>query len=146
MSQQPVYEGTTHVRACCEVGGLKTIVNLRRAESKIAPTRTKDGWKEILLGTFRSISEDRVLAVAAGVTFYGLLALFPAIGAIVSLYGLFADGASIRDNLDRISNILPGGAIEIISDQIQRVAAAGSGTLSVSPSPSPAPRSDAKPE
>ena len=39
-----------------------TIVNLRRAESKIAPTRTKDGWKEILLGTFRSISEDRVLA------------------------------------------------------------------------------------
>ena len=109
-----------------------TIVNLRRAESKIAPTRTKDGWKEILLGTFRSISEDRVLAAAAGVTFYGLLALFPAIGAIVSLYGLFADGASIRDNLDRISNILPGGAIEIISDQIQRVAAAGSGTLSFS--------------
>ena len=109
-----------------------TIVNLRRAESKIAPTRTKDGWKEILLGTFRSISEDRVLAVAAGVTFYGLLALFPAIGAIVSLYGLFTDGASIRDNLDRISNILPGGAIEIISDQIQRVAAAGSGTLSFS--------------
>ena len=89
-------------------------------------------WKGILSGTYRSISEDRVLAVAAGVTFYGLLAIFPAIGAVVSLYGLFADGATIRDNLDRLSSLLPGGALEIIGDQIQRVSAAGEGALSLS--------------
>src|SRR5687768_608308 len=76
------------------------------ARPRAAPRR---GWKDILIGTYRSLEEDRVLAVAAGVTFYGLLAVFPAIGAVVSLYGLFADGSTIRDNLDRLSSILPGG-------------------------------------
>jgi membrane protein len=90
------------------------------------------GWTSILLGTYRSISEDRVLAVAAGVTFYGLLAIFPAIGAVVSLYGLFADGATIRDHLDSLSSLLPGGAIEIVGDQIARVSAAGGGALGFS--------------
>jgi membrane protein len=90
------------------------------------------GWKEILFGAYRSITDDRVLAVAAGVTFYGLLAVFPAIGAVVSLYGLFADGATIRDTLGQLSSLLPAGAIEVIGDQIQRVSAAGSGTLSFS--------------
>jgi len=93
---------------------------------------SSSGWKDILLGTYRSIEEDRVLAVAAGVTFYGLLAMFPAIGAVVSLYGLFADGATIRDNLDRLASLLPGGAIDIIGDQIQRVSSAGEGALSLS--------------
>jgi membrane protein len=90
------------------------------------------GWKEILLGTYRSITDDRVLAVAAGVTFYGLLAVFPAIAAVVSLYGLFADSATIGHTLDQLSGLLPAGAIEVIGDQIQRVSAAGSGTLSFS--------------
>ena len=89
-------------------------------------------WKQILLGAYRSISDDRVLAVAAGVTFYGLLAVFPAIGAVVSLYGLFADSATIRDTLDQLSSLLPGGAIEVVGDQIQRVSAAGNRTLSFS--------------
>ena len=48
------------------------------------------GWKDVLWRTYQQISEDRLLAVAAGVVFYGLLALFPAITAVVSLYGLFA--------------------------------------------------------
>jgi membrane protein len=90
------------------------------------------GWKGILLGTFNSISEDRVLAVAAGVTFFGLLAIFPATGAVVSLYGLFADGATIRDHLASLSSVLPAGALEIVGDQIMRVSAAGEGTLSFS--------------
>jgi hypothetical protein len=45
------------------------------------------GWKDILWRTYQQINEDRVLAVAAGVVFYGLLAVFPAITAVVSLYG-----------------------------------------------------------
>lgn len=103
-----------------------------RKRTALDETRVARGWKDILLATYRSIAEDRVLAVAAGVTFYGLLAIFPAIGAVVSLYGLFADVATIRDNLDRLASLLPGGAIEIIGDQIVRVSAAGGGTLSFS--------------
>ena len=90
------------------------------------------GWKDILYGMYRSLDEDRVLAVAAGVTFYGLLSVFPAIGAVVSLYGLIADSGTIRDNLDRLSSFLPGGAVEVIGEQVARVAAAGSGALGLS--------------
>ena len=48
------------------------------------------GWKDIFWRTYQQIGEDRLLAVAAGVVFYGLLAVFPAVTALVSLYGLFA--------------------------------------------------------
>ena len=53
------------------------------------------GWWDIGWRVFKGIQEDRVLLVAAGVTFYGLLALFPAVAALVSLYGLFTDPASL---------------------------------------------------
>lgn len=89
-------------------------------------------WKSILRRTYNSISDDRVLAVAAGVTFYGLLAVFPAIAAVVSLYGLFADAATIQSNVDQLGNVVPGGAREVITDQIQRVSAAGGGALGLS--------------
>ena len=46
------------------------------------------GWKDIFRRTYQQIGEDRLLAVAAGVVFYGLLAVFPAVTALVSLYGL----------------------------------------------------------
>jgi membrane protein len=51
------------------------------------------GWKDILVRTYHEINDDRLLAVAAGVVFYGLLALFPAITALVSSYALFAKPA-----------------------------------------------------
>lgn len=88
-------------------------------------------WKSIILAVYHSLDDDRVLAVAAGVTFYGLLAIFPAIGALVSLYGLFADPLAIRDTMSAMSTMLPGGALDIVGEQIQRVSAAGSGKLSV---------------
>jgi hypothetical protein len=46
------------------------------------------GWKDILVRVYEGISEDRILANAAGVTYYALLALFPGIAALVSIYGL----------------------------------------------------------
>src|SRR5262245_14351808 len=57
------------------------------------------GWKDVFWRVYSEISEDRLLAVAAGVVFYGLLALFPAITAFVSFYGLFAKGDTINDHL-----------------------------------------------
>jgi membrane protein len=39
-------------------------------------------WKSIILAVYHSLDDDRVLAVAAGVTFYALLTIFPAIGAL----------------------------------------------------------------
>ncbi|MCV0387855.1 MAG: YihY/virulence factor BrkB family protein [Nitrobacter sp.] len=92
----------------------------------------KRSWKQILIGTYKSISADRVLAVAAGVTFYGLLAVFPAVAALVSLYGLFAEPVAIKGHLDQLSWLLPGGLVQVVGDQIQRVSSAGIKTLGLS--------------
>jgi membrane protein len=87
------------------------------------------GWKDILWRTYEEINKDRILAVAAGVTFYALLALFPAIAALVSIYGLFADPATFQEHLNALSGVLPGGALEIIGEQVKRITSKGGGTL-----------------
>jgi len=87
------------------------------------------GWKDILLRVYRNISEHRVIALAAGVTFYSLLAIFPAIAALVAVYGLFADPASLAARLDQVGGLLPGGALDVIRDQLTRVTSQGRGTL-----------------
>src|SRR5262249_16399331 len=90
------------------------------------------GWKDIVLRVYEGISEDRILANAAAVTFYTLLALFPGIAALVSIYGLFADPGTIASQLEAMSGILPGGALDVIRDQLSRLTAQSSGTLSIS--------------
>jgi len=87
------------------------------------------GWKDIVLRVYKNISAHRILAIAAGVTFYSLLAVFPAVAALVSIYGLFADVGSIAAHLDKLASVLPGGAIDVIRDQITRVASQDHGTL-----------------
>src|SRR5438876_4086736 len=69
------------------------------------------GWKDILWRTYEEIQEDRLLAVAAGVVFFGLLAFFPAITAFVSFYGLFAAPSTIRDHLDLATSVMPAGPV-----------------------------------
>jgi membrane protein len=83
------------------------------------------GWKDILIRTYREFGRDRLLAVAAGVVFYALLALFPAITALVSSYALFAKGSTINDHLATLAGILPASAFDIVRDQVNRVLAKG---------------------
>ncbi len=55
------------------------------------------GWRDILVRMFWATSANRVLSTAGGVAFFALLAVFPGIAAVVSLYGLFADASTISD-------------------------------------------------
>ena len=87
------------------------------------------GWWDILRRTAAQASQDRLLTEAAGITFYAILALFPALSALVSLYGLFADPGTINDHLASLSGFVPGGGMDIISDQVRRVSAQGGGAL-----------------
>jgi membrane protein len=64
------------------------------------------GWRDILLRVFWSISEDRILSTSGSVAFFALLAIFPGIAAIVSLYGLFADASTIGNHLSLLSGFL----------------------------------------
>lgn len=89
------------------------------------------GWKDVLLRIWNNIGDDRVMLVAAGVTFYCLLAIFPAIAALVAVYGLFADPSTISRNLDSLSGVLPGGALEIVRNQMNLVASQGHAKLGV---------------
>jgi len=87
------------------------------------------GWKDIFWRVYREIGEDRLLAVAAGVVFYGLLALFPAITAFVSLYGLFAKGTTLSEHLALLAGLIPGGAFDIVQEQVTRIVQKGDAKL-----------------
>ncbi len=87
------------------------------------------GWKDILWRTYEEFQKDRIMSVAAGVTYYALLAVFPAIAALVSIYGLFSDPSTIQNHLSALSGVLPGGGVDIIREQVVRIASQGSGTL-----------------
>ena len=79
------------------------------------------GWKEIAVRVYKEFSKDRVMLVAAGVTFYLLLAMVPAMTAFVSLYGLFADPATVQHHISFINDYMPGGGQEIVSEQLTRL-------------------------
>jgi membrane protein len=114
-----------------------TMAALRETVTETGRGRTADqpaeipakGWKDIAWRVFENIQNDRVLLIAAGVTYYALLALFPATAALVSLYGLFADASTISEHLRLVSGFLPDGALEVIGDQVKRIASQGQATL-----------------
>ena len=87
------------------------------------------GWKDILLRVYANISKHRILALAAGMTYYSILAIFPAIAALVAMYGLFSDPTTIARHLDQLGGFLPGGAIDVAREQLTRVASNGSQAL-----------------
>ncbi len=87
------------------------------------------GWWAIAKRVAAKVSSDRLLTEAAAITFYALLALFPALAATVSLYGLIADPATISDHLDTLSGVVPGGGMKIISDQVHNLTANGDKAL-----------------
>jgi membrane protein len=87
------------------------------------------GWKDIGLRVFHDVSENNIVSVAAGVTFYVLLAIFPAVAALVSCYGLVADVATINEHLQSLQGVIPSGALDIIGEQVKRIAAKGDTTL-----------------
>jgi membrane protein len=87
------------------------------------------GWWDILKRTAGQASEDRLLTEAAGITFYTLLALFPALTALVSLYGLVADAGDVSKHLSDLAGVVPGGGMQIIEEQVKRVAEQGNGKL-----------------
>ncbi len=89
----------------------------------------KSDIKSILLGTYQAFVDDRTLAVSAGTTFYGLLALFPAIASLVSIVSLFADSSSVSTQMDALTGFLPGGALDIIKEQITRITSKGDAAL-----------------
>lgn len=87
----------------------------------------KPGWRDILLRVKDEMTADHVSVVSAGVAFFGLLAMFPAIAALISIAGLVLDPAAIEQQLEAVASVLPQNAAAIIQNQAQKVAS-GAGT------------------
>lgn len=86
-------------------------------------------WRDVFWRVYAGFTDDRVMAVAGGVTFYTMLALFPALAAFISLFGLYAEPVAVIRELDQWRGVLPGAAVEIISDQIERIVTGSNRTL-----------------
>jgi len=90
-----------------------------------------EGWKDILWRVYNEFFADRITLIAAGATFYLLLALFPALAAFVSLYGFVADPVTIADHIAFLGSVLPSGGVELIRTQLQSLARANNAALSL---------------
>lgn len=88
------------------------------------------GWKDILIRTFKEFGDDQIPLVAAGCTFYTLLALFPGVTALVALYGLVSDPTEAAQHVRTLTGVLPSSAVSLISEEMNKVAATADGRLS----------------
>ena len=89
------------------------------------------GWKDVFWRVWKSLTQDHVMLIAGGVTFYLLLALFPALVAFLSIYGIFFDPATAVDQAQSLRGIVPPASVDMIAEQLARVTAKRSETLTL---------------
>ncbi|MFN3548398.1 MAG: YihY/virulence factor BrkB family protein [Mesorhizobium sp.] len=89
------------------------------------------GWRDILWRLYREVVQDRVTLVAAGAAFYLMLAIFPALGAFVSIYGFVADPTSIAGQIAFLQGVLPSGGLDLISSQLESLVSQDPSALSL---------------
>ena len=89
------------------------------------------GWKDVLWRVYQQVLDDRVTLVAAGAAFYLMLAIFPALGAFVSIYGFVADPTSIARQIEFLQGVLPSGGLDLIYSQLESLASQDPSALSI---------------
>lgn len=87
------------------------------------------GWRDILARMKQGLSDNHVSIVSAGVAFYALLALFPGLAALVSLYGLITDPTQVPQQLSALGTLLPQDAYALVQQQLKNVSSQAGGAL-----------------
>lgn len=82
----------------------------------------KRGWWAILKRVYAELQKDRVNFVAAGIAFYMMLAMVPALGALMSIYGLVADPGDVERQLAEAEEVVPAAVIELVGVELKRLA------------------------
>jgi membrane protein len=90
------------------------------------------GWKDILVRTWNEVSANNIFLVAGGVTYAVLLALFPGLAALVSIYGLLLDPAQVEHQAAELSHVLPPESTQMLGDELKKLVTASQGSLSIS--------------
>jgi membrane protein len=88
------------------------------------------GWKDIVIRAWNDSNEKNISLVAGGVTYYVVVALFPGLAALVSIYGLIANPATIANNINALSGMLLPSAQKLISDELHQLVSTSGGALS----------------
>ena len=89
------------------------------------------GWLQVTKRAFAEGKKDNVSILAGGVAFFAFLALFPAIIAALTLYGLVADPTTVADQVAQLAQLLPETARPLVVDQLNSVAAGSGGALGI---------------
>ncbi|WP_079148296.1 YihY/virulence factor BrkB family protein [Streptomyces agglomeratus] len=90
----------------------------------------KQSWGAVLKRTLAEFKDDELTDRAAALTYYGILALFPALLVLVSILGIAGESAT-KSVLDNIAKLTPGAARDIITGAVEQLQASGSGTGSI---------------
>lgn len=98
------------------------MTNTRPGEHATSPwAMPVQGWKQVLLRSWKEAGDDNVGLIAAGVAFYGFLALVPLLGAIVLSYGLVASPETVAENMKSLTAVLPAQAAQLVGEQLMNV-------------------------
>ncbi|MBW4093351.1 MAG: YihY/virulence factor BrkB family protein [Proteobacteria bacterium] len=101
-----------------------------RAQEADAPWRIRArGWADILRGAWKTIGQNNLSLVAGGVTYFLLLALFPALAALVSVYGLLANPGDVAKSVQSLSGMLPAATVTLIGDELHQLVSASPKSL-----------------
>lgn len=104
-----------------------------RGREATSPTEIPPrGWKDVLARTFAEAKQDQLTLLAAGVAFFGLLALVPGLFALVSIYGLVADPADVTRHVDDLLGTAPSEVREFVSQQLESVTGTDEGAAGLS--------------
>lgn len=115
-----VFGGTMLMRKTRTAVGSRRVAEIddHGRDADVPEELPMNGLRDVFWRVVHGISNDRVTLIAAGVTFYLLLAIFPALAALVSLYGLVADPVTLSQHLRELAAVLPPGAFDLFSDQL----------------------------
>ena len=107
--------------------------DLGRGRNADDPTEIPaQGWKEVLARTRAEVKQDRATLLAAGVAFYALLALVPALVAVISIYGLFADPSTVDGQVSDWLGTAPREVRELLRTQLTSIAESAGAAAGIS--------------
>jgi membrane protein len=89
------------------------------------------GWKQIVKRAWAENKADNMPIIAGGVAFFGFLSIFPALIALLSLYGLVATPETVARQVESLSAQLPESAAQIIEEQLNAIVANSGSALTV---------------
>jgi membrane protein len=87
------------------------------------------GWWQVAQRVWVESGRDNLTVVSAGCAFYALFAVFPALSALIALYGLTTDPASVEQQFDMLSSVLPPQAYGIVIEQIKHLTESSNSSL-----------------